>query len=191
MRLASRPGYSLVELLMTVAIGTVIAGGIVALLMSQVQLTATQNRNMLNQENLRDVIRFMTDEIRLAATTDGSEPIIAANGSDMEFYADIDGNGVTDTVGYYVAEGVLLRRFTTTAGGNAFEATDPLLAGVQSLVFVYYGPDDVEPANIGEITSVEIQLVMNTSVNQTDFSSERVAPQRMAGRATIRNKLLD
>ena len=66
--ISSRSGFSLFELLVTVFITAVIAGAIVTLMNSQIQLSTTQNRNIINQENLRDAMEFMGDEISNAGS---------------------------------------------------------------------------------------------------------------------------
>ena len=189
-RRRNRSGYSLIELLIALAIGLVIAGSVVSLMMSQVQLTSTTNRNIINQENLREVVRFMCDEIRLANTFDGTEPITTADAAAMSFYADIDANGVEDLIEYYVSDGVLMRRYTTTIGGTPFIANDVILPSVQAINFTYYTVDDVAPASIEEITSVEVELQLDTSTHHTALTGFKLAPQMMVGRATIRNKLI-
>ncbi len=183
-------GFSLVEVLISMAIGSLIAGGVVALLLSQAQLTATQNRNIINQENVRDVVHFITDEIALANTYDATEPVIAANDSEVSFFADIDGDNVTDTIAFYVDESSNLRRSFQSPANGGMEADDIILRNVQSFTFTYYAADDAAPATIDEITSVELQLVLNTS-GGTTYTSGKQRPQSMVGRATIRNKLLN
>jgi prepilin-type N-terminal cleavage/methylation domain-containing protein len=188
---AHRRGFTLIEMLVTVAVSAVITGAIVTLLYSQIQLSSTQNRNMLNQANVRDVVKFMVEEIQLAATDDGSEPVLTADSTDFSFYGDIDANGVIDQIDYYLSEdGTLMRRYTTDNGGTPFVANDPLLANVYSLTFTYYGADDTVPTNIEDITSVEIDLQLDTTAEDTAFTSGRLAPQAMTSRATLRNKYL-
>jgi hypothetical protein len=178
-------------MLVTVAVSAVITGAIVTLLYSQIQLSSTQNRNMLNQANVRDVVKFMVEEIQLAATDDGSEPVLTADSTAFSFYGDIDANGVIDQIDYYLSEdGTLMRRYTTDNGGTPFVANDPLLANVYSLTFTYYGVDDTVPTNIEDITSVEIDLQLDTTAEDTAFTSGRLAPQAMTSRATLRNKYL-
>lgn len=183
-------GFSLMEVLVAMAVGSLIAGGVVALLLSQAQLSATQNRNILNQENVRDVVHFITDEITLANTYDATEPIIAANDSEVSFFADIDGDNVTDTIAFYVDEGSNLRRSFTSPANGGMAADDIILPNVQSFTFTYYAADDAAPATIDEITSVELQLVLNTS-GGTTYTSGKQRSQAMVGRATIRNKMLN
>jgi prepilin-type N-terminal cleavage/methylation domain-containing protein len=190
-RRAHSRGFSLIELLMSIAITTVITGAIVALMYSQIQLSATQNRNMLNQANVRDVVKFLVEEMQLAGTADGSEPLITADSNAFSFYADIDADGVFDEIDYYLDEdNTLMRRYTTDSGGTPFVAEDPLLNNVYYLGFVYYAQDDAVPTDLSEITSVEVRLQLDTSAHATSFTGGRLAPQAMIGRATLRNKTL-
>jgi prepilin-type N-terminal cleavage/methylation domain-containing protein len=187
----ARAGFSLVEMLFAIAISALIAGAVVVLLSSQIQLSTTQNRNMLNQAAVRDVIKFMVDESQLAATANGSEPIIEADSTSYSFYADIDANGIYDQIDYYLTENnTLMRRYTTTISGSQFIAEDPLMNNVYNLQFTYYGANDAAPANNAEVTSVEITLQLDTTADETSFTQGRLAPQAMVGRATLRNKAL-
>lgn len=181
---------SLVELLVSIVIGMLVVGGVVSLMVSQMQLSTTQNRNILNQENVRDVVKFMVDEMQLAGTTDGSEPIIEADYTVCSFYADIDDNSVTDRIDLFLSEGTLMRRYTTEVGGVPFVAEDPLLNNVYNLQFTYFAAGNGIPVNNAEITSIEVRLQLDTSVESTSLTSGKLAPQALVGRATIRNKLL-
>ena len=87
MRLKRR-GVSLIELLMVVVIGSAISGAIISALMSQVQLSATQNRTMINSQNLRETLDYMADEVSHAGAG-CTEPFIdTANTSELRFVAD-------------------------------------------------------------------------------------------------------
>jgi len=187
-----RPGFSLIELLITIAISAVIAGGIVTLMVSQMQLSTTQNRNMINQQQVRDVVKFMVEEMQLAGTQDGTEPVITADYQAFSFYADIDANGVTDQIDYYLDENnTLMRRYTTDNTGTPFIAEDPLMANVYYLIFTYYNTDDAVPANNAEINSVEFKLELDITQGTGTLTESKLAPQALVGRATLRNKMLD
>lgn len=108
----------------------------------------------------------------------------------MSFHADIDGNNTSDFVEYYMSGSSLMRRYTTTTGGAPFVAEDLILRNVQSVAFTYYALDDVAPADISAITSVEVALQLDTAAHTTAHTSGKLAPQVLVGRATIRNKLL-
>ncbi|MBN2083437.1 prepilin-type N-terminal cleavage/methylation domain-containing protein [bacterium] len=188
----ARRGFSLIELLITLAISAVIAGGIVSLMVSQMQLSTTQNRNMINQQTVRDVVKFMVEEIQLAGTLDGTEPVIIADYQAFSFYADIDANGVTDRIDYYLDESnTLMRRYSTDNSGTPFIAEDPIMSNVYYINFSYFNIDDTMPANNSEINSVELKLELDISQGTGALTSSKLAQQAMVGRATLRNKMLD
>lgn len=186
-----RQGFSLVELLVTIAVSALITAAVGSLLYSQMQLSTTQNRNMLNQASVRDVVKFVVEEMQLAGTEDGTEPVITADSNAYSFYADIDANGVIDRIDYYLDENnTLMRRYTTDVAGTQFIAEDPLIKHVQYLNFTYYALNDAAPTTLSDITSVGVRLELDTSAIETTFTSGRLAPQAMIGRATLRNKTL-
>jgi Tfp pilus assembly protein PilW len=188
-----RKGFSLIEMLFAFLIGMVIAGAIVSLVVSQIHLTATQNRNILNQESVRSTLRFVAEEIQLLGTAGDPPSLITAEASEMEFIGDFDGDSVPDKVNYN-ASGSLLQRtyFTTADGGQTWTqvATDTLLDNVSSFGFYYFAKGNVAPVTADEITAVEIRLTLNVAQNTTAFTGNRIANQSMVSRVTLRNRLL-
>lgn len=192
-RLVDRRGFSLFELLVTVLITTIIAGAIVSMLFSQIQLTTTQNRNVVNQQNLRDALEFMGDEISNAGSN-SEEPFFTLAGStEVEFVGDQDGDGSPDKVHYYVNGSTLYREIYTTADGGVtwdLQSTDEIINNVLNLTFSYYAYDNVAPLDTSEITSVKIELEINKDLNTTAYTSGKLASQAQMRRVTVRNRLL-
>ena len=61
-------GFSLVEVLIVLLVMFIIGGALIEIMVSQFRLTASHNRNIINQADLRDVMVFMSDEISLTGT---------------------------------------------------------------------------------------------------------------------------
>jgi prepilin-type N-terminal cleavage/methylation domain-containing protein len=188
-----RRGVSLMELLIVVVIGSVICGAIVSALMSQVQLSATQNRTMINSQNLRESLDYMGDEIsNIGAGT--TEPFIdTATTSELRFTSDVDGDGTWNRVRYYLQGTTLRRQFwnSTNAGTSWTEvADDALMTGVTALVFTYSQPGNTASTTNNDITLIQVALTQDPSVDTTAFNSNRVATGMMSIRATVRNRML-
>jgi type II secretory pathway component PulJ len=189
----ARRGTSLIELLVVIVIGAVISGTIVTVLMSQVQLSATQNRSMINQSNLRETLDYMADEISNIGAG-AAEPFIdTADADELQFVSDVDGDGSWNRVRYYMAGTTLRRQFwNSTNGGVTWTqvSDDVLLTGVTELTFTYSKRGNTVAAANSEITLVEVAITQNAAADTTAFNTGRVATGSMAIRATIRNRML-
>lgn len=188
-----RRGVSLVELLVVLIIGSVISGAIISALMSQVQLSATQNRTMINSQNLRETLDYMGDEIsNIGAGT--TEPFISIAGTtELQFVSDIDGDGSWNRVRYYMSGTTLKRQFWSSGDGGATwtdVSDDVLLTGVSSLAFTYYKRGNTAPANNSEISMVQVAVTQSAAQDTTAFNAGRVAQGRLSIRATVRNRML-
>ena len=188
-----RRGVSLVELLVVLVIGSLISGAIVTALMSQVQLSATQNRTMINSQNLRETLDYMADEIsNIGAGT--AEPFIdTASTSELRFTSDIDGDGSWNRVRYYRTGTTLRRQYwnSTNSGVTWTQVSDDvLLTGVSNLTFTYYQRGNSAPASNNQISMVQVAITQNPLQDTTAFNSNKVATGRLTIRATIRNRML-
>jgi prepilin-type N-terminal cleavage/methylation domain-containing protein len=191
--LNDRRGFSLFELLVTVLVTSIVAGAIISLLSSQIQLTTTQNRSILNQENVRDTVEFMGDELSNAGANCEEPYFTIANPYEVEFVGDQDGDGSPDKVRYFVSNGILNRSVYSTNDGGAtwtLQSTDQMLDNVYSLNFTYYAFDNLVPVDASEITSVEIMLEVDTSQNTTTYTQGKLRSEAMLRRVTVRNRML-
>src|SRR5688572_30092334 len=118
-----RRGFSLVELLIVLAIGGIIGSAIVTSLLGQMQLSSTQNRTIINQQNLRETLDYMADEVS-SIGAGVTEPFIdIADAQELRFVSDIDGDGDWNRVRYYLSAGVLRRQlWSSSDGGGSWTA---------------------------------------------------------------------
>ncbi|MDQ3024458.1 MAG: type II secretion system GspH family protein [bacterium] len=188
-----RRGVTMVELLVVIVISTIIGGAIVTTLMGQMRLSTTQNRTMINQQNLREGLDYITDEV----STIGSgvnEPFVSiATAQEFEFNSDIDGDGNWNRVRYYMSGSDLMRQlWTSTNQGGLWTqvSNDVLLSGVTTLTFAYFQAGNTTTTTANSITLVDVQLTQNAGADTTAFTTGQVATGRMAARATIRNRML-
>jgi prepilin-type N-terminal cleavage/methylation domain-containing protein len=187
-----RSGFSLVETLVALAISLIVGGAIITALVANMQVSAAQNRNMLNQDDVRDTLAFMADEIR-AMGNGAQEPVLLeATPSLIRFAADLDGDGAADRVKYEFAGAQLTRTlYTTPDDGVTWNvvATDVLLDNASALTFTYYGHGNTTNPAINDVTSVGIRLALDVAATATGLTQGKLAPQALATRATIRNRL--
>lgn len=98
-------GFTLVELLVAMAVAGVVMAGIYSAYYSQQKSSITQSQVAAMQQNLRASMHLMEREIRLAGhdpTNDSGAGIVATNANSINFTLDIhdsadnDGDGITD-----------------------------------------------------------------------------------------------
>jgi hypothetical protein len=189
----SRKGFSLVELLTAMFVALLIGGAILTLLVGQMQFTASQNRNMINQEDLRSTLSFMADEIRTTGNGSAEPFVLEATDTSYYFESDLDGDGIPDRVKYELNGDQLLRRlYTTPDDGVTWNevATDVLLADMRELSFTYYGLNNTTLPDINDISAVQIRAALSVEDTETSLTQGKIAEQEMIVRSTIRNRLL-
>jgi len=194
--ITSRKGFSLMEMLVALAISAVVGGGIISLMIYQTQLTATQNRNIINQEALRETTHFLTDEILSMGSSVIQPYLNTASENELTYVGDLDNDAIPDMVRYlYDANSQQLSRtlYTTQDVGQTWDeiSTDVLLDNLSQFGFTYYGANDIEPVTIDDVTSIKIELALNVANTSTALTSGRVAAQSMITRVTIRNRRLN
>jgi type II secretory pathway pseudopilin PulG len=189
----ARGGFSLIELVVSMFAGSLVTGAIMTLLLGQMELSSTQNRNIINQQNLRETLAYMKEEISLAGSAVNEPYFTTATATELIFIGDIDGDGSWNRVRYFV-DGADLKRTlsnSTNSGGSwTTVSTDVLAAGVESVDFDYFQPGNTATTVPADITSVEIRLVQDVTLNTTAITDGKVAEQEMVTRVSIRNRML-
>lgn len=184
-------GFSLLELLIATFVGAILAGGVITIMVSQLQLNASHNRNMANQQNMRDSINYMLDEISLCGCNVSEPFITTATESSFIFVGDVTGDGAWDEVNYSFDGASLQRTLRTSAdqGSNWTEvSSDTLLDGLAAFSFAYFAPGNIETNIEAEISSVGIGLTLADDVASTAFTANRARSYSMTGRITLRNR---
>ena len=164
---ASRGGYTIVELLVAIAISGIFMGTIYSAYTSQQRATLGQEQVSAMQRNLRSAMYFMEKEIRMAGcdptglTTAG---IVQAKANLMEFNADTDGDGTIapdERITYSLPGADLIRN-----GGRIAENIDALnfvyLDGESPPNVLNPSKTDVSTASIPNIRSVQVTVVART-----------------------------
>ena len=169
-------GFTLVELMVALAIAGVVMAAVVTTFRIQQASYVVQEEVVVMQQNLRAAMSQMTRELRMAGydpahTTDAGISAATANSITFSYLADADGvdndnDGATDEAGElntityslyvpYVAEGN-----TVTAIGRAVNgAVMPLAENIQALEFVYLDGEGNTTATLADIATVQISVL--------------------------------
>jgi prepilin-type N-terminal cleavage/methylation domain-containing protein len=104
----SREGFTLVELLVVMAVASVLAAAVLVTFLSAIRTFATQDIRIQNQDQARLAMDQLTRYIRMATssalnTSTQSDAIAVAQSTEIVFYADVNGDDLADKVRYYVS----------------------------------------------------------------------------------------
>jgi prepilin-type N-terminal cleavage/methylation domain-containing protein len=181
-------GFTLVELLVVLAIFGLIMGMIFSTLADSQNASAIARDEGEMNQNLQDIMSLMTVEMRYAGfppasyydqgylQTPGSAQNLVAQGlteasaGSLKFQGDINGDRTVDYVHYYVsgsAPPYSLHRFAgsmnpdgSLPGGSAQKLSEQL----QGFQFRYFDREGNETASLPDISTIEIRIALRTKL---------------------------
>lgn len=176
----SRYGFTLVELLISMAVGGVVMAGICSAYYSQQESYITQDQVSAMQQNLRAGLWFMEREIRMAGydpTGTANAGIVTANATSIRVTLDLNADGDTDgdtddsnediTYSLYDSDGDgdsdLARK---VGGGN----NQPVADNIDVLNFVYLDQAGYITTTLPDIRSVQVTLVARAQRPDTKYT---------------------
>jgi type IV pilus assembly protein PilW len=185
-------GFTLAELLVAMAISGVVISAIYATYQAQQKAYMVQEEVAAMQQKLRAAMYYMTQQIQHAGcdpTGEANAGIITANANEIEFTADVRGDSFgsspladdsTDTdapyehVTYslYTSEGIQKLGVKSTATAS----NQPVAEYVDALNFVYLDANGGVTANIDEIRSVLVTLVVRAEREDRDYLNTNAYP---------------
>ncbi len=157
----SQQGFSLAELLVVVAILSLMLAGLVAVQMSGQSSYLIGAHRVEAQQNGRVALELMVRELRSAQSVTA-----VPSATNMTF---VDENGTA--IQYQLAGAVINR----TAAGVA----TPLIGGVQTFALTYYSAYDgstntgTTTTQANQVTLVRVQLVMGTEESVASYSASK------------------
>jgi len=152
-------GYSLVDLLVALAVGGGLMASTLTLLHLGLRAWLWGAARVEAQQSARYALERMAGELREAGydpTVAGIAPVVLAEPTRVAFQRDLNGNGVVDPtrerVTYLLRSGeTILRR---DAGGGA----QPVVEGVRGLQLTYLDRAGAPTADPAAVTAVRIRL---------------------------------
>ena len=172
-------GFTLVELLIAMAMSSIVLASVVAAYSSQVRSHVTQQLVVDMQQNIRGAMYIMQREIRMA----GHDPtgltgasILVADDAQLQFQIDENGDG--DFIDGADNDSMEQIRYAMTGGGALGRQLwngplTPLAENIDAINFVYL--DGADPPNVlatpvpeinrSEIRSVQITIVARSGQN--------------------------
>ena len=121
-------------------------------------------------EQARDAIDVMITEIRSASSSEqGAYALLITEEQNFIYYSDIDGDGKTEKVRYFLEESELKKVVTEPgvlmdySGTAATSTIASYMNNQESSIFIYYDSSYSEVSTINDIRLVNIQLKINVT----------------------------
>jgi len=173
--MVKKRGYTILELLVAIAISGIFMGAIYSAYISQQRSTVGHEQISAMQRNLRSAMYYMEKEIRMAGcdpTGKTDARIIQANANLMEFTGDIDGDGTINAdehITYSLLNNNLVRN-GITVGENIDALNFVYLDGDSPPAALNPGIIDVSASSIPDIRSVQVTLLARTGKKDLHYT---------------------
>jgi type IV pilus assembly protein PilW len=174
--MTSKRGYTIVELLVAIAISGIFMGAIYSAYTSQQRATLGQEQVSAMHRNLRSAMYFMEKEIRMAGcdpTGKAGAGITTASVNTISFTEDGDGDGGLTNITY------------SLSGSDLLKNVDRIAENIDAINFVYLDKegtrlDDDTNGNViydeskAEIRSVQVTVVARTRKEDPHYTDSAV-----------------
>lgn len=192
-------GFTLIEVIVTVAIFSLIAYGTLALVSNLFTSSSKQSGLLSASDQARKTAFWLTNELRNASVSNtGAYSLAEASAQQLAFYSNIDGGADIERIRYFVSGQALYKGILKPSGSPlAYNPANETVSLVQSdlgngatPVFYYYdenynGASDnylVQPVNINSVRLVKMELKVINIGGITNASTYSVV-----ARAAVRN----
>ncbi len=195
MKFRSEDGFSLIEMLVAMAIGSLMMAAVVNMFINQRKSYSIREQVADMQQNARTAIDFMVREITMAGYdpegTSGAS-IVAAAANAIQFTMDTSKNGAIEpdedvTYGLYDDGGDGDQDLGRTSNG----VTQLIAENIQALVFQYTLADGTTtdaPADPSQVRAVEVSLTTRTANPDAKFPTNGgYRSQTLASSIQVRN----
>ncbi|KKT17469.1 MAG: hypothetical protein A2654_01400 [Candidatus Nealsonbacteria bacterium RIFCSPHIGHO2_01_FULL_43_31] len=186
-----KQAFTLIEVMVTVAIFTLITGVIAAFILTGYKIHGYTFQQSIAIDEARRGIEAMVKEIRESQPgEDGSYIIDKAEDYQFSFYSDIDKNEVIERVRYFI-DGTNLKKGITYPSGfpvQYLSATEKITTLSQYVrnqppIFHYFDGDNVElpsPARLKDTKLMKVRLIINVNPDRPpqDFELESAVQLR-------------
>jgi len=172
-------GFTLIELIVSLAIFTVLSLGVIALVSNIFTGSNKQAALLANNDQARQVGARLTNELRNATTAaTGAYAIDTAADQQLIFYSNADTDASIERIRYYIQNGKLYRGVTEPSGSPAaYNITNEVSTAVQNDIgngatplFYYYNDSYdgtsanntplAQPVNVTAVRFIKLNLMI-------------------------------
>lgn len=180
----NRNGFTIIELLMSIAIISIAMSSIYGLYMTYVRIYTSEGVATQVQQNVRSSMNMMVRDIRMAGLDPRGKGIFGikvAAAQSIRFTADRDMDGDLDdpdiSGGFnesnleqiaYTYNGANLLEMILYNPDDTIETSDTVMDNVSNLNFAYLDANDVVTADLDEIRTVVIQMTVQKPAGRGD-----------------------
>jgi type IV pilus assembly protein PilW len=201
--LRKNSGVTLTELLIALALTGIVAGAIYNIFSSQSKAYTIQSEVAEMQQNLRAGIFMMEREIRMVGydpTREADAQILTAAPGQLEFTADLNGDGDTDDPN----EHMIYTLYDTDADGtsdalgrndvNSGAGTQLLAENIDQLNYVYLDESrnalndmttSVDPAVLPDIRSIQVTMVARSGAIDSNYTDNETYQNQNPGGSEV------
>ena len=169
--MTNKGGYTIVELLVAIAISGIFMGAIYSAYTSQQRATLGQEQVSAMHRNLRSAMYFMEKEIRMAGcdpTGKAGAGISTASFNTISFTEDADGDGAVTNMTYSLSGSDLVRNGARIA--ENIDAINFVYLDGEGIPLDDGGGNVTDPENKAKIRSVQVTIVARTGKQDPHYT---------------------
>ncbi len=165
-------GFTLIEVLISILIASVLMLILNRFIVESYKSITFASEQEEAVENARDALDIMITEIRSANfSQQGAYALLRTEDQDFIYYSDVDADGDTEKIKYFLEESELKRVVTEPgvlmdySGAGSTSTIASYMNNQEESIFTYYDSDYLEANIINDIRLVNIQLKINVTPN--------------------------
>ena len=170
MKMFNKNGFSLIEVLISVLIASVLMMVVNRFIIESYRSITFVSEQEEAIEQARDAIDIMITEIRSANSSEqGAYALLVTGEQNFIYYSDIDADGETEQVRYFLEESELKKVVTEPgmlmdySGAGSTSTIANYMNTQEEVIFTYYDSSYSEVSTINDIRLVNIQLKINVT----------------------------
>lgn len=166
----NQKGYTMIEMAFSIAIVAVLMSLGADFIKTGYKASTFGREQAEAVENGRKAMESVSLDVREAAQSErGDYPLASAQAQNFEWYGDINNDGKTEHIRYYINGTDLMRAVTLPDATNQYTIageTDIIAQFINNQaipIFTYYDDNNLVTANINEIRLVKVFLMVNVT----------------------------
>ncbi|MEW6327312.1 MAG: prepilin-type N-terminal cleavage/methylation domain-containing protein [Thermodesulfobacteriota bacterium] len=167
-------GFSLVELLIAIAISGIVLGAVSSLFIMQNKSYSVQEQVAEMQQNARAAMDIMTREIRMAGcdtTGSANAGIVSVTSNSINFTQDTNGDGDTSDANENITYSLYTSSGIQKIGRNTGGINQPVAENIQALTFAYYDSNGNTTAILANIRQIELTITARTANPDPEYTT--------------------